>query len=217
MLRTTSCLVIGAGLLWVGWFGFNGVGSALNSGALANQCVRGDPFCGAAGGLSWALVEWFTKGKPSVWAQPRAWSPVSPRLLPRSGFVSIPAAVCIGLPGRVFFRCESKRAFVMTTRSMVFGVHCHGQPVGMLMLGFLPVQRYRLDREQPSAGRPGGLSLAGGLPQFINRRSPRCDHTLRHVVTFVFETGRCRDRSPHPPEQEHAGLDVSEHGESAYN
>ena len=57
--------LIGTGLLWVGWFGFN-AGSALNAGSLATSAFAATHFSAAAAALSWAAMEWKLKGKPSV-------------------------------------------------------------------------------------------------------------------------------------------------------
>lgn len=117
--------LIGTGLLWVGWFGFN-AGSALNAGALATSAFAATHFSAAAA-LSWSALEWKLKGKPSV-------------LGAASGFVGIPAAFCIGLvAGAVcYFAVTKLKSICGYDDSLdVFGVHGVGSIAGMLMLGFL--------------------------------------------------------------------------------
>ena len=86
-------------MLWVGWFGFN-AGSALNAGALATSAFAATHFSAAAAALSWAAMEWKLKGKPSVLGAAAGMVAGLATITPASGFVSIPAAFCIGLVGR---------------------------------------------------------------------------------------------------------------------
>ena len=88
--------LIGTGLLWVGWFGFN-AGSALNAGSLATSAFAATHFSAAAAALSWAAMEWKLKGKPSVLGAAAGMVAGLATITPASGFVTIPAAFGIGL------------------------------------------------------------------------------------------------------------------------
>jgi Amt family ammonium transporter len=213
--------LIGTGLLWVGWFGFN-AGSALSSGALATSAFAATHFAGAAGGFAWCLVEWMEKGKPSVLGVASGMVAGLATITPASGFVSVPSAVLIGLCGGTccyFAVTKLKAKFHYDDSLDVFGVHCCGSIVGMLLLGFLASAEVN-----PLIGntfRENGavVSLAGGGAQF----GRQC---LGVVFTFVFSvcvtyvllkiigaTLGLRVEA----EAERSGLDVSQHGESAYN
>ena len=88
--------LVGTGLLWVGWFGFN-AGSALNAGTLATSAFGATHFSAAAAALSWAAVEWKLKGRPSVLGAAAGMVAGLATITPASGFVTIPAAFGIGL------------------------------------------------------------------------------------------------------------------------
>ncbi len=90
--------LIGTGLLWVGWFGFN-AGSAVSAGALATSAFAATHFSAAAAALSWAGMEWLLKGKPSVLGAASGMVAGLATITPASGFVTIPAAFVIGLAG----------------------------------------------------------------------------------------------------------------------
>src|SRR3569833_32867 len=92
--------LIGTGLLWVGWFGFN-AGSAVSAGALATSAFAATHFSAAAGALGWVGMEWLFKGKPSVLGVASGMVAGLATITPASGFVTIPAAFCIGLAGGV--------------------------------------------------------------------------------------------------------------------
>src|SRR3954465_8300825 len=92
--------LIGTGLLWVGWFGFN-AGSAVNAGALATSAFAATHFSAAAAALGWAGMEWIFKGKPSVLGVASGMVAGLATITPASGFVAVPAAFCIGLAGGV--------------------------------------------------------------------------------------------------------------------
>ena len=131
--------LVGAGLLWVGWFGFN-AGSALNAGRLATSAFAATHFSAAAAALSWAATEWLLKGKPSVLGAASGMVAGFATITPASGFVTIPSAFCIGLASGVicyFAVTKLKSAFHYDDSLDVFGVHGVGSIIGMLMLGFL--------------------------------------------------------------------------------
>ena len=213
--------LIGTGLLWVGWFGFN-AGSALSSGSLATSAFAATHFAGAAGGLAWAVTEWFEKGKPSVLGAASGMVAGLATITPASGFVSVPSAVIIGLCGGIacYMAVTKLKAACKYDDSLdVFGVHCVGSIVGMLLLGFLASSEVNplIAATFQKNGVP--VSLVGGTGQFVNQ-------LIGVVVTFVFSSvatfillkvinatiGLRVDA-----EAEHTGLDLSQHGENAYN
>ncbi len=213
--------LIGAGLLWVGWFGFN-AGSALNAGALATSAFAATHFAGAAGGLSWTLAEWLDKGKPSVLGTASGMVAGLATITPASGFVSVASAVLIGLAGGAacyLAVTRLKTTFRYDDSLDVFGVHCVGSVVGMCMVGWLASAE--VNPAIASTFKVGDevVSLAGGPAQFLNQLlAVLFTVALASAVTFVLlkaidaAIGLRVDA-----EQEHAGLDISEHGESAYN
>ena len=130
--------LIGAGLLWVGWFGFN-AGSAVSAGKLASSAFAATHFSASAAALSWALCEWLQKGRPSVLGVASGMVAGLATITPASGFVSVPSALLIGLVAGAacyFAVSRLKARFGYDDSLDVFGVHCLGSTVGMLMLGF---------------------------------------------------------------------------------
>src|SRR6478752_6285926 len=117
--------LIGTGLLWVGWFGFN-AGSALASSSLATSAFAATHFAGASGGLAWAVTEWLIKRKPSVLGAASGMVAGLATITPASGFVTVPSAVLIGLCGGVacYFAVTKVKSVCGYDDSLdVFGVH----------------------------------------------------------------------------------------------
>jgi ammonium transporter, Amt family len=213
--------LIGTGMLWVGWFGFN-AGSALNSGTLATNAFVATHFAGAAGGIAWSIIEWMTKGKPSVLGTASGMVAGLATITPASGFVSIPGAVCIGLAGgTVCFYCVTKlKALCGYDDSLdVFGVHCCGSIVGMLMLGFLASAEVNPAIAATFKKNGEAVSLAGGAGQFVNQLiAVIFTAVAAAAVTYILlKIIRALVGLRVDGDSEHTGLDVSQHGESAYN
>lgn len=213
--------LIGAGLLWVGWFGFN-AGSALNSGALATSTFAATHFAGAAGGLSWAFVEWLLKGKPSVLGAASGMVAGLATITPASGFVTIPSAVCIGLlSGAACYLAVTKikARFGYDDSLDVFGVHGVGSIVGMLMLGMMASTEVNASIEATFKSGDSVISLAGGSSQLLNQAiGIGITAALSGVVTYVLlKIISATIGLRVPSEDEHNGLDLTEHGESAYS
>ncbi|MGB7770206.1 MAG: ammonium transporter [Verrucomicrobiia bacterium] len=213
--------LIGAGLLWVGWFGFN-AGSALNAGALATSAFAATHFSAAAAALSWTCTEWWLKGRPSVLGTASGMVAGLATITPASGFVSVPAAFGIGLvAGVVCYLAVTKLKMTLGYDDSldVFGVHGVGSTVGMLMLGFLASSA--VNPLIATAFQKNGVtvSLAGGMHQFWNQLAGvGATVALAAVATFIIAklvdatVGLRVDQ-----EDESLGLDLSQHGERAYN
>jgi Amt family ammonium transporter len=213
--------LIGTGLLWVGWFGFN-AGSALNAGSLATSAFAATHFSAAAAALSWAAMEWKLKGKPSVLGAAAGMVAGLATITPASGFVTIPAAFCIGLVAGIvcyFAVTKIKSVFGYDDSLDVFGVHGIGSITGMLMLGFLANPEVNPAIANTFHANGVIVSLAGSSHQFINQLiGVVFTATLAVVGTFLIVKlvdkliGLRVDQ-----EDESAGLDLSQHGERAYN
>jgi Amt family ammonium transporter len=212
--------LIGAGLLWVGWFGFNG-GSALGAGALATSAFAATHFSAAAAALSWAATEWLHKGRPSVLGAASGMVAGLATVTPASGFVSVPAAFCIGLAAGIicyFAVTKLKARFAYDDSLDVFGVHAVGSMTGMLMLGFLASAIVNPAIASTFHANGVAVSLTGGTAQFFNQ-------AIGVIFTAVFAGGasfillKLVDKlvglRVHI-EDEDAGLDLTQHGERAY-
>ena len=131
--------VIGASLLWVGWFGFN-AGSAVASDGRAGMAFAATHIATAAAALAWMFTEWAVKGKPSVLGIASGAVAGLVAITPASGFVGPNAAVIIGVAAGVlcFFSSTSLKKVLGYDDSLdAFGVHCIGGIVGALLTGAL--------------------------------------------------------------------------------
>jgi Amt family ammonium transporter len=213
--------LIGTGLLWVGWFGFN-AGSAVNAGALASSAFAATHFSAAAAALGWVGAEWLTKGKPSVLGVASGMVAGLATITPASGFVSVPTAFCIGLTGGVgcfFAVTKLKSRFRYDDSLDVFGVHGVGSTIGLLMLGLFADAS--VNASIATTFKSGGkvVSLAGGAAQLVNQfRGVVFTIVFAAAATFIIlklvdATVGLRVTA----EDEDSGLDLTQHGESAYN
>ena len=213
--------LIGAGLLWVGWFGFN-AGSAVNAGALASSAFAATHFSAAAAALGWAATEWRLKGKPSVLGVASGMVAGLATITPASGFVTIPVAFLIGLAGGVicyFAVTRLKAAFQYDDSLDVFGVHGVGSAVGLVLLGLFA--NASVNGAIANTFQSGGklVSLTGSAAQLVNQlRGVLFTAALAASATFLilkFVDAVVGLRVS--AEEEDSGLDLSQHGESAYN
>jgi Amt family ammonium transporter len=213
--------LIGAGLLWVGWFGFN-AGSALNAGGLATSAFAATHFSASAAALSWAFCEWMHKGKPSVLGAASGMVAGLATITPASGFVSVPSALLIGLAaGATCYMgvTRLKAHFGYDDSLDVFGVHGLGSTLGMLMLGLLAsghineaiVNTCKIDGQI--------VPLTGGAAQLLNQlKGVLFTMAFAGAATFVIlKAVNAVAGLRLTEEQETLGMDLSQHGESAYN
>ena len=213
--------LVGTGLLWVGWFGFN-AGSALNAGGLATSAFAATHFSAAAAALSWMFVEWLLKGKPSVLGAASGMVAGLATITPASGFVTIPSAFCIGLTGGVlcyFAVTKLKHALGYDDSLDVFGVHCVGSITGMLMLGFLASAEVNPAIAGTFMKNGAAVSLVGGSAQFVNQLIGVAFTAALGVIgtVIIFKVVDKLIGMRVDQDDESAGLDLSQHGEHAYN
>ena len=213
--------LIGVGLLWVGWFGFN-AGSAVNAGKLATSAFAATHFSASAAALSWAFCEWWHKGRPSVLGVASGMVAGLATITPASGFVSIPAALMIGLAAGAtcyFAVTHLKSRFGYDDSLDVFGVHGVGSTLGMLMLGFLASTL--INPAVAVTWKQNGqvVSLAGGAGQFVNQfKGVAFTMLFAGTATFVIlKIVNALVGLRVSEEDETLGLDLTQHGESAYN
>jgi Amt family ammonium transporter len=132
-----SLAVIGTGLLWVGWFGFNG-GSALGANGRAVMAIVATHLAASAGAVTWMVLEWWTRGKPSVLGMVSGAVAGLGTITPASGFVLPMHGIVIGViaGGVCFWACTwLKLRFGYDDSLDVFGVHGIGGLTGTLLTG----------------------------------------------------------------------------------
>jgi len=133
--------IVGASLLWVGWFGFN-AGSAYGANEGAGMAMLVTQIAAAASALSWMLIEWFTKGKPTVIGLTGGAVAGLVAITPASGFVYPMGALVIGIVAGAacwFFSTVVKKSLGYDDSYDVFGIHGVGGIVGALLTGLFCV------------------------------------------------------------------------------
>ncbi len=137
-----SLTLIGASLLWVGWFGFN-AGSAVAADGRAGMAMTVTQVATAAAALAWMFAEWMSKGKPSVLGIASGAVAGLVAITPASGFVATGGALVIGIAAGVicFWAATSLKHMLGYDDSLdAFGVHCIGGVVGALLTGVFNVK-----------------------------------------------------------------------------
>src|SRR6185437_13672859 len=158
--------VIGTGLLWVGWFGFNG-GSALGANSRAAMAIVSTHLAASAGAFTWMALEWWRRGKPSVLGMISGAVAGLGTITPASGFILPWHGVVIGLIAGVtcFWACTSLKLRLGYDDSLdVFGVHGVGGLLGTLLVGVFATAAVSANAEAP-----GGFSglLEGNTHQVL--------------------------------------------------
>jgi len=193
--------LIGASLLWVGWFGFN-AGSAVASNGRAGMAMFVTQFAAAVAALAWMFTEWITKGKPSVLGIASGAVAGLVAITPASGFVGAFGAMVIGIAAGVgcFFAATTVKGWFRYDDSLdAFGVHCVGGIIGALLTGVLNVRAISgVDGSLLiQAGAVATTLLVSGVGSFILLKI--LDMTIGLRVS---------------EEQEREGLDLALHGET---
>ena len=203
-----SLAVMGTGLLWVGWFGFNG-GSALAANSRAVMAIAATHLAACAGALTWGAVEWWTQRKPSVLGMISGAVAGLGTITPASGFVAPWQGILIGvIAGLVcFWACTwLKRRFNYDDSLDVFGVHGIGGMTGILLTGVFA-----------TAAIGGTSGLVEGNPRLMPIQLFGVAVTLAWSAGVTFALLKLV--SLFVPiwvslQQELEGLDISQHGEA---
>ena len=212
--------VTGACMLWVGWFGFN-AGSNLEANgttalAFVNTMVA---TCGAA--MSWLFVEWAVKGKPSLLGMVTGAVAGLVAVTPASGFAGPMGALVLGLmvsPICFFFVASVKNRIGYDDALDVFGVHCIGGITGALMTGILvnPALGGVGITDYSAVGNVGAYSLGGQMiAQLTAVVATLLWSGVGSFIIYKIVDALVGLRVSVDGERE--GLDVTEHGERAYN
>jgi Amt family ammonium transporter len=210
--------VLGAAMLWVGWFGFN-AGSELASDGLASSAFCATHFAAAAGAVSWAAAEWLWRGKPSVLGAASGAVAGLVCITPASGFVQPMPAIVMGVAAGVvcFLACTKlKAAFGYDDSLDAFGVHGIGGSLGAVLTGVFATVDV-CDKKLISGGQAVGL--VDGRPGLLVGQLVAVAVTwvLAALVTFAIlkildVTMGLRVKR----DEELQGLDLSQHGEEGY-
>jgi Amt family ammonium transporter len=213
---------IGACLLWVGWFGFN-AGSALSSGPLATSAFVNTHFAAAAAALGWTIAEWIHNGKPTALGAISGAVAGLVAITPASGFVQPMSALAIGLIAGFFcflmvFMVKSK--FLYDDSLDAFGVHGAGGTLGAILTGFFAVSAINAAFGKDASGKPLPTgALDGHWGQLLNQAAGvAVAWTISAIGTLVllFIVDKIVGLRL-SPEDENAGLDLSQHGQEAYD
>jgi len=201
--------IIGAALLWVGWFGFN-AGSAVSAGASAGMAMLVTQIATAGAAMSWMFVEWIRHGKPSVLGIASGAVAGLVAITPASGTVGPQGALMLGLIAGVgcFFAATTlKRAFSYDDSLDVFGVHAVGGIIGAILTGVFAAEAF------------GGVGLENGIAAQVWIQTKGVIFTIFYtgilsavILKIVDVTMGLRVSE----EEEQIGLDLSSHDERGY-
>ena len=212
--------MIGACLLWVGWFGFN-AGSAVSAGGLATSAFVATHFAAASGALGWMAAEWSRTNKPSVLGAISGAVAGLVAVTPASGFVTPASALLLGLiAGAVCYVMTAlvKRKFGYDDALDVFGVHGAAGTLGALLTGvFATAAINPIFKDGNANALPVG-AVDGNPHQIINQLIAVAFAWLIAAVgtIAILKVVDLVVGLRVSPEEESIGLDLTQHGELAY-
>ncbi|MBV9841866.1 MAG: ammonium transporter [Sphingomonadaceae bacterium] len=221
--HSLTMTMIGASLLWVGWFGFN-AGSNLEASSIASVAFMNTMIATAAAGLSWLLTEQIVKGKPSLLGAASGVVAGLVAVTPASGYAGTMGSVILGLmvsPICFFFVTTVKSKFGYDDSLDVFGVHCIGGITGALMTGILDNPAFGGQGIADYSSKPG--TMVAGTYDMVGQLIIQGEGVLltllwsgigSAILFFVIDKLWGMRVSA---EVEHEGLDIAEHGERAYH
>jgi len=203
--------MVGAAMLWVGWFGFN-AGSALSAGSVAGLATINTFVATAGAAIGWSLIEWIVRGKPSMLGAISGVVTGLVAVTPAAGFIGPVGAIVLGFGASIvcfFFVTTVKNSFGYDDSLDVFGIHGVGGIVGAIATGILV---------SPSLGGTGVADYAMGHQLWVQIEGvlftvvwSGVGSAILYKIVDVIVGLRVRK------EVESEGLDIVEHGERAYH
>ncbi|KRE13798.1 ammonia channel protein [Bosea sp. Root483D1] len=221
--HSLTMTLIGAALLWVGWFGFN-AGSNLEANGTAGLAMINTFVATAAAAVAWLFVEWAVKGKPSMLGMVSGAVAGLVAVTPAAGFAGPMGSIVLGLvAGAVcFVFCSTvKNALGYDDSLDVFGIHCIGGIIGALATGILVNQALGGAGIPDYSTKPGELVAAPY--EFGTAFMAQLKAVLFTLVfsgvgsAILYKVVDVIIGLRVPADQEREGLDIAEHGERAYH
>ncbi len=205
-----SLLLIGTGILWFGWFGFNG-GSALAADGAAAQAVINTFVAGSAGMVGWVGIEWLRDGKATVLGTASGLVAGLVAITPAAGFVGTLSSIAFGIVAGIvcYFAIKLKERLMYDDSLDVVGIHGVGGIVGGLLLGLFA---------QEGVGGQDGLLF--GEPAFLLSQVIAMGSVIIFSFAATFAIAKVVDAVMGlrvSEDDEFAGLDASIHGEVVYS
>jgi len=203
--------VLGAGLLWFGWFGFN-AGSALSSGTLATMAFLNTHLAACSATITWVIVEWYHRGKPTMFGAATGSIAGLATITPAAGFVGPLPALLIGIAAGIvcYIALNAKTKYGYDDSLDAFGVHGVGGTLGTLAAGLFASVAIN------AAGANG--AFFGNVKQFyVQAEAVAFVAIYSFGVSYVLLKALdasigLRIHADHETE----GLDISQHGEGGY-
>ena len=204
--------VLGAAILWFGWFGFN-AGSALAAGGLSTSAFVATHVAAAAATLSWVFVEWVHRGKPTVLGAASGCVAGLVAITPAAGFVAPLPAIVLGLgAGALCYSAVMLKGRIGYDDSLdVVGVHCVGGTFGALATGLFATT---------AVNAAGANGLFYGNPKLLALQALAAGVCLLYsfVVSFLILIALDKIIGLRVTKEDEAmGLDLTQHGEAGYN
>ncbi len=214
--------MVGTGMLWVGWYGFN-AGSAVAADGVAANAFMTTTLATAVASFVWAMAEWLIRGKPSVLGYCSGAVAGLVVVTPACGFIDANGAIIIGIIAGVvpFLACSYLKPFFKYDDALdTFGVHAVGGTLGALLTGFLATTN------SGNANLTGNPSKANGLAKLVTDGGLWIEQLKAMGITIVMAVvatvvlayliNAVVGLRP-SPDVEREGLDISEHGEEGYH
>ncbi|MEK6700347.1 MAG: ammonium transporter [Nitrospirota bacterium] len=203
--------VLGAGLLWFGWFGFN-AGSALSSGELATMAFVTTHTAAVAATLTWIIAEWYHRGKPTMFGAATGAIAGLATITPAAGFVGPMPALLIGAAAGLlcYTALNAKTKFGYDDSLDAFGVHGVGGTLGTVMAGlFASVAVNSAGANGMFFGNPKQLAVQTGSVLLVAAYSFIVSLIIFKIIDVTVGLRVTGD-------DETQGLDITQHGESGY-